>query len=170
MTHYIKGFPQSEADEDLKFVNVDELEEKAKEVMPEGAYYYVASGSEYEWTWRNNTNDFNHYQIVPRALTGMDNPSTETEFLGMKLKTPIMISPIACHGISHADAEVATQKGAALAGPCLLPALTATSRLKKSPLLRQMLRGCSSFTCQRTGTSTRWSLTRSTLLAIRQSC
>ena len=36
MTHYIKGFPQSEADEDLKFVNVDELEEKAKEVMPEG--------------------------------------------------------------------------------------------------------------------------------------
>ncbi|MDD6421332.1 MAG: lactate oxidase [Lactobacillus delbrueckii] len=116
MTHYIKGFPQSEADEDLKFVNVDELEEKAKEVMPEGAYYYVASGSEYEWTWRNNTNGFNHYQIVPRALTGMDNPSTETEFLGMKLKTPIMISPIACHGISHADAEVATQKGAALAG------------------------------------------------------
>lgn len=116
MTHYIKGFPQSEADEDLKFVNVDELEEKAKEVMPEGAYYYVASCSEYKWTWRNNTNCFNHYQIVPRALTGMDNPSTETEFLGMKLKTPIMISPIACHGISHADAEFATQKGAALAG------------------------------------------------------
>ena len=98
MTHYIKGFPQSEADEDLKFVNVDELEEKAKEVMPEGAYYYVASGSEHEWTWRNNTTAFNHYQIVPRALTGMDNPSTETEFLGMKLKTPIMISPIAVMG------------------------------------------------------------------------
>lgn len=47
---------------------------------------------------------------MPRALTDMDDPQTDTEFMGMKLKTPIMISPIACHGIAHKDAEVATQK------------------------------------------------------------
>ena len=116
MTHYYNGFPQSDRDEKLDMVNVDELEERVKQVMPEGAYYYIASGSENEWTWRNNTAAFNHYQIIPRALTNMDNPSTETEFMGMKLKTPIMISPIACHGIAHMDAEVATQKGAAAAG------------------------------------------------------
>ena len=113
MTSYFKGFPQSDRNEKIDMINVDELEERAKKVMPEGAYYYIASGSEKEWTWRANTSAFNHYQIVPRALTGMDNPSTETEFMGMKLKTPIMISPIACHGIAHKDAEVATQEGAA---------------------------------------------------------
>lgn len=116
MTSYFKGFPQSDRNEKIDMINVDELEERAKKVMPEGAYYYIASGSENEWTWRANTSAFNHYQIVPRALTGMDNPSTETEFMGMKLKTPIMISPIACHGIAHKDAEVATQEGAAAAG------------------------------------------------------
>lgn len=116
MTHYYEGFPQSERDEYLKMVNVDQLEEEVKKVMPEGAYYYIASGSENEWTWRNNTAAFNHYQIIPRALTNMEKPQTDTEFMGMKLKTPIMISPIACHGIAHKDAEIATQKGAAAAG------------------------------------------------------
>ena len=116
MTYYYKGFPQSDRDEKISMINVDELEERAKKVMPEGAYYYIASGAENEWTWRANTSAFNHYQIVPRALTDMDDPQTDTEFMGMKLKTPIMISPIACHGIAHKDAEVATQKGAAAAG------------------------------------------------------
>lgn len=116
MTYYYKGFPQSDRDEKISMVNVDELEERVKKVMPEGAYYYIASGAENEWTWRANTSAFNHYQIVPRALTNMQDPQTDTEFMGMKLKTPIMISPIACHGIAHKDAEAATQKGAAAAG------------------------------------------------------
>ncbi|MCO6530874.1 lactate oxidase [Lactobacillus panisapium] len=116
MTSYYNGFPQSDRDEAINMINLDELEERAKEVMPEGAYYYIASGSENEWTWRNNTAAFNHFQIVPRALTNMDSPQLDTEFMGMKLKTPVMISPIACHGIAHKDAEVATQKGAAAAG------------------------------------------------------
>lgn len=116
MTVYYKGFPQSDRDEYLHMINLQELEEKVKQVMPEAAYYYIASGAENEWTWRNNTAAFNHYQIVPRALTNMQDPQTDTEFMGMKLKTPVMISPIACHGIAHKDAEVATQKGAAAAG------------------------------------------------------
>ncbi|WEV36796.1 lactate oxidase [Lactobacillus sp. ESL0677] len=116
MTAYYNGFPQSDRDEAINMINLDELEERAKSVMPEGAYYYIASGSENEWTWRNNTTAFNHFQIVPRALTNMSDPQTDMEFMGMKLKTPIMISPIACHGIAHKDAEVATQKGAAAAG------------------------------------------------------
>lgn len=116
MTYYYQGFPQSERNEKLHMINVDELEQKAKQVMPEGAYYYIASGAENEWTWRNNTAAFNHFQIVPRALTDMQDPQLDTEFMGMKLKTPVMIAPIACHGIAHKDAEVATQEGAAAAG------------------------------------------------------
>ncbi|MCT7681230.1 MAG: alpha-hydroxy-acid oxidizing protein, partial [Lactobacillus crispatus] len=100
MTVYYKGFPQSDRNEAIKMVNVDELEDRVRKVMPEAAYYYIASGSENEWTWRNNTAAFNHFQIVPRSLTNMDNPSTETQFMGMDLKTPIMICPIACHGIA----------------------------------------------------------------------
>lgn len=123
MTHYYEGFPQSDRDEKIKLVNVDELEERVKQVMPEGAYYYIASGAENEWTWRNNTAAFNHFQIVPRALTDMADPQTDTDFMGMHLKTPIMIAPIACHGIAHKDAEVATQKGAAMAGALLVQVL-----------------------------------------------
>lgn len=48
MTYYYKGFPQSDRDEKISMINVDELEERAKKVMPEGAYYYIASGAENE--------------------------------------------------------------------------------------------------------------------------
>ena len=113
MTTYYKGFPQSTREEKLHMVNLDELEHEAKYVMPEAAYYYVASGAENEWTWRNNTQAFNHFQIVPRALTGMQNPELNTEFLG---KSPVMICPIACHGIANAEAEIDTAKGAKAAG------------------------------------------------------
>lgn len=116
MTTYYKGFPQSTREEKLHMVNLDELENEAKYVIPEAAYYYIASGAENEWTWRNNTQAFNHFQIVPRALTGMQDPKLNTEFLGMKLKTPVMICPIACHGIANAEAEVDTAKGAKAAG------------------------------------------------------
>ena len=56
MTYYYKGFPQSDRDEKISMINVDELEERAKKVMPEGAYYYIASGAENEWTWRAISN------------------------------------------------------------------------------------------------------------------
>ncbi len=116
MTTYYKGFPQSTREEKLHMVNLNELENEAKYVIPEAAYYYIASGAENEWTWRNNTQAFNHFQIVPRALTGMQDPELNTEFLGMKLKTPVMICPIACHGIANAEAEIDTAKGAKAAG------------------------------------------------------
>lgn len=32
MTHYYEGFPQSDRDEKIKMVNVDELEERVKKV------------------------------------------------------------------------------------------------------------------------------------------
>lgn len=116
MTVYYKGFPQSTREEKIDVVNLSELEDEAKNVIPEAAYYYIASGSEDEWTFRNNTQAFKHWQIVPRALTGIENPQLDTDFMGISLKTPITISPIACHGIAHADAEVGTAKGAKNAG------------------------------------------------------
>lgn len=86
MTTYYKGFPQSTREEKLHMVNLNELENEAKYVIPEAAYYYIASGAENEWTWRNNTQAFNHFQIVPRALTGMQDPELNTEFFRDEIK------------------------------------------------------------------------------------
>ena len=76
MTTYYKGSHKVLEREKTHMVNLDELENEAKYVIPEAAYYYIASGAENEWTWRNNT-QANHFQIVPRALTGMQDPGIE---------------------------------------------------------------------------------------------
>ena len=45
MTTYYKGFPQSTREEKLHMVNLDELENETKYVMPEAAYYYITSNT-----------------------------------------------------------------------------------------------------------------------------
>lgn len=96
----IRAFHKVLEKKSYTWLNLDELENEAKYVIPEAAYYYIASGAENEWTWRNNTPAFNHFQIVPRALTGMPDPKLYTEFLRMGVKTPVMNCPIAWQGIA----------------------------------------------------------------------
>ena len=55
MTYYYNGFPQSEHDEKLNLINVDQLEEDAKRVIPEGAYYYIASVRSSCWLMTNRS-------------------------------------------------------------------------------------------------------------------
>ena len=63
-----------------------------------------------------NTKAFDHVQIVPRSLTDMENPSTETSVYGIPMKMPIMMSPAAAQGLAHARGEMATVEGMAAAG------------------------------------------------------
>lgn len=65
---------------------------------------------------RENTKAFDHVQIVPRALTNMDNPSTETEVYGVKLSMPSIMAPAAAQGLAHTRGEMATAEGMAQAG------------------------------------------------------
>jgi L-lactate oxidase len=110
------GYEQSDREEKLDIINLNELEAQAKAIIPKGGFGYISGGSEDEWTLRENTNAFEHAQIVPRALTDMDDPETDTTVFGLNLKTPIMMAPTAAQGLAHAKGEVDTAKGVAAAG------------------------------------------------------
>ena len=96
------GYFQSDREEKLDLVNLTSLEERAKEIIPQGGFGYIVGGSEDEWTIKENTKAFDHVQILPRVLTGVENPSTETELFGQKLAMPIISSPAAAQGLAHA--------------------------------------------------------------------
>ncbi|KRM92131.1 lactate oxidase [Liquorilactobacillus cacaonum] len=110
------GYEQSDREQKLDILNLPSLEEEAKKIIPTGGFGYISGGSEDEWTLHENTSAFNHIQIIPRALTDVDQPSTDTEVFGLKFKTPIMMAPAAAQGLAHSRGEEATAEGLAEVG------------------------------------------------------
>jgi isopentenyl diphosphate isomerase/L-lactate dehydrogenase-like FMN-dependent dehydrogenase len=74
-------------------INVHEFEEAAKRKLHKFAYDFIAGGTEDEHTLRANREAFSRIYLTPRFMTDTSAVSTETELLGMKLKTPIIIAP-----------------------------------------------------------------------------
>ncbi|KRK48679.1 L-lactate oxidase [Secundilactobacillus kimchicus JCM 15530] len=112
----INGYEQSENEKELDILNLPSLEAQAKEIIPKGGFGYIVGGSEDEWTLHANRSAFTHKQIVPKALSNIENPLTDTSVFGLNLKTPIMMAPAAAQGLAHVKGEVDTAKGVASVG------------------------------------------------------
>ncbi|KRK96918.1 L-lactate oxidase [Secundilactobacillus odoratitofui DSM 19909 = JCM 15043] len=110
------GYEQNENEQALDILNLPQLEADAKKIIPTGGFGYISGGSEDEWTLRANRTAFQHRQIVPKALSNIENPQTDTTVFGLNLKTPIMMAPAAAQGLAHAKGEVDTAKGVAKVG------------------------------------------------------
>lgn len=110
------GYFQSDNERKINILNLPSLKKRAEEIIPEGGFGYITSGAENEWTLNENTRSFDDVQIMPRVLSNVENPSTETEVYGIKMSMPIMMSPAAAQGLAHTRGEMATAEGMAKAG------------------------------------------------------
>jgi len=111
-------YQASAANEDVKIINLDVLEEQAKAKITDYAYAFVSGAAGDEWTSRENRRAFEDFPIMTRRLTGIDSKMIDlrVELLGAKLAYPIVVAPMGLHGLVHHDAEVATASGASAAG------------------------------------------------------
>ena len=85
------------AEQALDIINLHDLEDQARELIPAPQFGYIRSGSGDEWTLRENVRAFDDRQILPRYLVGIDQPDTTTELLGSKVDIPIFVPPMAWH-------------------------------------------------------------------------
>ena len=97
-------------------VNLDDLEQQAREQLDGASYDFVAGGAGSELTLRANREAFQRITIMPRVLTGIKGVDTSTDLLGQRLSMPIYVTPMANHGIVHSSAEVGSAEGARKAG------------------------------------------------------
>ncbi len=97
-------------------VNLDDLEQQAKQQLDQASYDFVAGGAGSELTLRANREAIQKITIVPRVLTGIKQVDTSTNLLGQRLSMPIYITPMANHGVVHPLAEVGSAQGAKKAG------------------------------------------------------
>src|SRR5471032_55948 len=108
--------------------NVAEYETAAEQRLDPGIHGYYAGGANDERTLRDNVEAYDHWQLRPRVLVDVAEPSTATTVLGREIALPLLIAPMAYQRAGHPDGEVATARAVAAAGTimCLSTLATAT--------------------------------------------
>ena len=128
---------QGEVPDDLMGpINVHEFEEVAKRKMHKLAYDFIAGGVEDELTLRANRAAYEHVFLMPRVMTDVSTVSLETELLGMKLASPILIAPTGGKSLVIENADEIVARGA-LASKTLICSATGVQKIleKGEPLL-----------------------------------
>jgi L-lactate oxidase len=116
VTNPSESFSAPATDQDIEILNLLELEDRARKVISKGPFGYISGGSGDELTLRENIAGFDDHMIVPRYLTGLDEPDISTELLGVKVAAPIFCPPMAAHGLAHVTAEAGSARGWAESG------------------------------------------------------
>jgi isopentenyl diphosphate isomerase/L-lactate dehydrogenase-like FMN-dependent dehydrogenase len=109
----------------------EELEERARAVLPPPAYVYVAGGAGGEATVRANRDAFGRWHIVPRMLRDVSRRDLGVELLGRRLPAPVLLAPIGVQGMLHPEAELAVARAARSLGVPLVLSTVSSTPLEK---------------------------------------
>jgi isopentenyl diphosphate isomerase/L-lactate dehydrogenase-like FMN-dependent dehydrogenase len=109
-------YPAPTQVKDISIVNLRVLQDEAQKVIPAGGFASIAGGAGDEWTMREDQAAFYRYPIHPRTVTGRADPDLSTTLLGTRISMPVIVTPMAGHGLAHVSAEAGTAKGADAAG------------------------------------------------------
>jgi len=100
------------------------LEERARELLSDEAFGYVAGGAGAERTMKANVQAFERWRIVPRMLRDVSERDLSTSVLGTAMPAPVMLAPVGVQSIVHPEAELAASGAAASQG---LPFILSTA-------------------------------------------
>ncbi|MEV6333975.1 alpha-hydroxy acid oxidase [Nocardia vinacea] len=96
----------------VDFGTLDEIHRAARNALPREVFDFVEGGAGQEITLRENRAAFNRWRILPDPMSGVANPSTRTELLGMTLETPILTAPFGGDAMFHIDGHLAVARAA----------------------------------------------------------
>ncbi|MFB6450228.1 lactate 2-monooxygenase [Bradyrhizobium tunisiense] len=99
-------------------VGFRQLEARAHAAMAPGLVAYVAGGCGNEHTQNVNVSAFEQWGLMPRMLVGAAKRDLSIDLFGMRLPTPLFLSPIGVIGLCSQDmhGDIATAKAAHKAG------------------------------------------------------
>ncbi len=113
-------------------VDAASLEQKAQAALPSSVLSYVQGGGGDELTQRSNADAFHHWGLIPRRMIDCTTRDLSTELFGLKLASPIFLSPIGVLGIctpdGHGDLSVAL--AAARTGVPMIASTLSNDRLE----------------------------------------
>jgi isopentenyl diphosphate isomerase/L-lactate dehydrogenase-like FMN-dependent dehydrogenase len=112
---------------ELEPLNVWDYEALAEQRLEAGAFGYYAGGANDELTLAENVAAFRRWQLRPRVLVDVAEPSTATTVLGHDVSMPLLVAPTAFHRVAHPDGEIGMARAVKAAGTIMcLSSLTTT--------------------------------------------
>lgn len=127
-----------------ELTNVYEVEEAARGVLDGPVFDYVAGGAADEITVRWNVEKYRGLRLRPKVLEDVSSLRPEIDLLGQRLTMPILLAPTANHRLVHPEGELATARGAGLAGATMVLSsgantdITEVARVATQPLWFQL--------------------------------
>jgi len=121
-TSTVPGYAAPTEIKAVEIINLRELEAAAQKVIPPGGFGYISSAAGDEWTKRENEAAYKRLTIAPHYLSGYAAADRSITLLGTKISMPIIITPMAGHGMAHATAEAGSAKGTDAAGTLYIAA------------------------------------------------
>jgi 4-hydroxymandelate oxidase len=118
--------------EQIEAISLLELEAHARELLPQMAYDYYASGANDEVTLRENRAAYERITLLPRMLVDVSARDTSTTVLGEPVSMPILIAPTGFQGLAHPEGEIATTKAAGTAEILMILATLSTSSIEEA--------------------------------------
>jgi lactate 2-monooxygenase len=94
----------------------EEWEERARKVLSDEAYWYVAGAAGGGDTMRANRDAFYSWRIRPRMLTDVTDRDISVEIFSRRFPVPILLAPLGVQGILHEEGEAASARAAAAVG------------------------------------------------------
>lgn len=97
-------------------VSLADYERHACARLPEPIWAYIAGAGADGITRRWNREAFDRIALAGRVLADMRDATTATALLGLDLRSPVLLAPVAFQRLAHPDGELATALGAGAAG------------------------------------------------------
>lgn len=104
----------SERVEDCQTIN--KIIQLAQRQLEPTVRVYAESGSGDDVTLERNRQTMRHYALLPRIMKDVRSVDTSTEFLGMPLSMPVMLSPVGTLVLFHPDGALASATAAVQQG------------------------------------------------------
>jgi len=103
----------------MQLINLADFERAAEAALDPMAWHYYRSGAGDERTLRENRAAFERRRLLPRVLVDIGQRSLATTVLGRPVGWPVLVAPMALHGLACSDCEAATARAAAAADTVL---------------------------------------------------
>jgi lactate 2-monooxygenase len=109
-------------------VSPEEWESRAREILAQGPFDYVAGGAGSESTIRANREAFERRRLRPRMLVGTAERDLSVEVLGLKSPAPFLLAPVGVLSILHEEAELGVARASKATGvPMILSSAASTA-------------------------------------------